>query len=165
MDAPGYPQAARPIAGLAEAFPYLRCVPNIIAMKPKDEDEQRVVVFVLGSPPCFIRYPRRRCAEAMPVKDQRQEIGKAEVVESFASRGGRKVALFGRQLYAEGLARKASEQLRADGFDVAIINPRDFTKPIDEGTTAFFGRAANDRGHLRGSPFLPVVTAALFWSC
>ena len=30
----------------------------------------------------------------------------------------------------------------AEGFDVAIINPR-FTKPLDAGTTEFFGRAAD----------------------
>ena len=40
------------------------------------------------------------------------------------------------------LARQAAEQLAAEGFDCAIINPR-FTKPIDEGTTAFFGRSAD----------------------
>jgi len=32
-------------------------------------------------------------------------------------------------------------QLTAEGFEVAIINPR-FAKPIDAGVTEFFGRAA-----------------------
>ncbi len=40
------------------------------------------------------------------------------------------------------IARKAAEQLAAEGFDVAVINPR-FTKPIDAGTTEFFGKAAD----------------------
>jgi len=31
--------------------------------------------------------------------------------------------------------------LAADGFDVAIVNPR-FIKPLDAGVTEFFGRAA-----------------------
>jgi 1-deoxy-D-xylulose-5-phosphate synthase len=40
------------------------------------------------------------------------------------------------------IARKAAAQLAAEGFDVAVINPR-FTKPLDAGTTEFFGRAAD----------------------
>ena len=40
------------------------------------------------------------------------------------------------------MARKAAEQLAAEGFDVAVINPR-FTKPLDAGTHEFFGRAAD----------------------
>jgi 1-deoxy-D-xylulose-5-phosphate synthase len=40
------------------------------------------------------------------------------------------------------IARKAAQQLATEGFDVAVINPR-FTKPIDAGTTEFFGRAAD----------------------
>jgi 1-deoxy-D-xylulose-5-phosphate synthase len=40
------------------------------------------------------------------------------------------------------IARKAAQQLSNEGFDVAVINPR-FTKPIDAGTTEFFGRAAD----------------------
>ncbi len=40
------------------------------------------------------------------------------------------------------IARKAAQQLSTEGFDVAVINPR-FTKPIDAGTTEFFGRAAD----------------------
>ena len=33
-------------------------------------------------------------------------------------------------------------QLAAEGCDTALINPR-FTKPLDEGATEFFGRAAD----------------------
>ena len=40
------------------------------------------------------------------------------------------------------IARKAAAQLAAEGFDVAVINPR-FTKPLDAGTHEFFGRAAD----------------------
>ena len=39
------------------------------------------------------------------------------------------------------MARNAATQLAAEGFDVAVINPR-FTKPLDVGTHEFFGRAA-----------------------
>mgnify|MGYP001005841954 CR=1 FL=1 len=40
------------------------------------------------------------------------------------------------------IANKAAVQLIAEGYDVAVINPR-FTKPIDAGTHEFFGRAAD----------------------
>jgi 1-deoxy-D-xylulose-5-phosphate synthase len=123
---------------------YLRCVPGIIAMAPKDEDELVDMMFTATHQrhPTFIRYPRGP-AEGVPVKDYPKliEIGKAEVLQSFAQNGGRKIAFFplGNM---HSLARQAAEQLVSEGFDVAIINPR-FTKPLDAATTEFFGRAAD----------------------
>lgn len=123
---------------------YLRCVPNIIAMAPKDEDELVDMMFTASHQqhPTFIRYPRG-AGEGVAIKEQPKvlEIGKAEVTKNFAQTGGRKVALFGLgNMHA--VARKAAEQLAAEGFDCAIVNPR-FTKPIDAGTTEFFGRGAD----------------------
>jgi 1-deoxy-D-xylulose-5-phosphate synthase len=123
---------------------YLRCVPNIIAMAPKDEDELADMMFTatLQNHPTFIRYPRGS-AEGVPIKDQPKllEIGKAEVIQNFFNTGGQKVALFGLGNMMH-LARQAAQQLTSQGFDVAIVNPR-FTKPIDAGTTEFYGRAAD----------------------
>ncbi|MDB6041182.1 MAG: dxs [Verrucomicrobiales bacterium] len=123
---------------------YLRCVPNIIAMAPKDEDELVDMMFTASMQPhpTFIRYPRGN-AEGVPIKDQPKvlDIGKAEVIQNFANSGGKKVAFFplGNMM---SLARTAAKQLVADGFDVAIINPR-FTKPLDAATTEFFASAAD----------------------
>jgi len=123
---------------------YLRCVPNIIAMAPSNEDELADMMFTATNQkhPAFIRYPRG-AAEGVPIKDQPKivEIGKAEVVQNFSGTGGRKIALFGLGNMLS-VARKAAEQLKAEGCDVAVINPR-FTKPIDAGTTEFFGTAAD----------------------
>lgn len=123
---------------------YLRCVPGIIAMAPKDEDELVDMMFTATHQPhpTFIRYPRG-AAEGVPIKDQPRllEIGKAEVVRNFAPQGGRKVALFGLGNLC-ALARQTADQLAADGFNCAVINPR-FTKPIDAGTTEFFARGAD----------------------
>jgi 1-deoxy-D-xylulose-5-phosphate synthase len=123
---------------------YLRCLPNVIAMAPKDEDELVDMMFTASHErhPTFIRYPRG-AAEGVPIKEQPKliEIGKAEVLQNFSSNGKRKVALFGLGPMC-AIARKAAAQLATEGFDVAVINPR-FTKPLDAGTTEFFGRAAD----------------------
>src|ERR1019366_697386 len=91
--------------------------------------------------PTFIRYPRGT-AEGVPVKAEPQllEVGKAQVVQDFANNGQRKVALFGLGPM-NTIARKAAQQLNAEGYDVAVINPR-FTKPIDTATTESFSRDA-----------------------
>ncbi|HSU56361.1 MAG TPA: 1-deoxy-D-xylulose-5-phosphate synthase [Candidatus Dormibacteraeota bacterium] len=122
---------------------YVRSVPNCIAMAPKDEDELVDMMFTATHErhPTFIRYPRGP-GEGVPIKEQPKllAIGKAEVIQSFANNGGRKVALFplGNMM---SLGKKVAAQLTAEGFEVAIINPR-FAKPIDAGVTEFFGRAA-----------------------
>ena len=123
---------------------YLRCLPNVIAMAPKDEDELVDMMFTatLQKHPIFIRYPRG-AGEGVPIKEQPAvlEIGKAQVTQNFANTGGRKVALFGLgQMHA--MAVKTAAKLIAEGYDCAIINPR-FTKPLDEGTHEFFAKAAD----------------------
>jgi len=123
---------------------YLRCVPNCIAMAPKDEDELADMMFTATQErhPAFIRYPRGP-GEGVPLKEQPKlmEIGKAEVIQNFSTSGDRKVALFGLGNLLR-LAQQTAEKLAAEGFDCAIINPR-FIKPLDAGATAFFGRVAD----------------------
>ncbi len=123
---------------------YLRCVPNIICMAPKDEDELVDMMFTSThtNHPTFIRYPRGT-AEGVAIKDQPKmlEIGKAEVIKNFTGNGGKKVALFGLGPMNR-LAREAAVQLAADGFDTAVVNPR-FTKPLDAGVHTFFAEAAD----------------------
>src|SRR5262245_4542403 len=122
---------------------YLRCVPNVIVMAPKDEDELVDMMFTATHErhPTFIRYPRGP-AEGVPIKEQPKllEIGKAEVILNFSNTGARRVAIFALGNMMK-LGQKAASQLVADGYDVAIINPR-FIKPLDAGATEFFGRAA-----------------------
>jgi 1-deoxy-D-xylulose-5-phosphate synthase len=113
---------------------YIRAVPNCVAMAPKDEDELVDMMFTATHEPhpTFIRYPRGP-AEGVPIKDQPRllEIGKAEILQSFANNGRRKVAIFplGNMLR---LGRKAAAALASEGYDVAIINPR-FIKPLMPG--------------------------------
>jgi 1-deoxy-D-xylulose-5-phosphate synthase len=122
---------------------YLRCVPNIIAMAPRNEDELADMMFTATHQkhPAFIRYPRGT-AEGVPVKEQPalMKIGHAEVTRKFTGNKRRKVALFGLG-NMHHVAEQAAQMLLAEGFDCAVINPR-FTKPLDAGTHEFFARAA-----------------------
>ncbi|HEY1663286.1 MAG TPA: 1-deoxy-D-xylulose-5-phosphate synthase [Verrucomicrobiae bacterium] len=123
---------------------YLRCLPNVIAMAPANEDELADMMFTAThiNSPTFIRYPRGT-AEGVPVKEQPAllEVGKAQVVQNFSNNGKKKVAIFGLGPM-NTIASKAAAQLATEGIDCAVINPR-FTKPIDPGTHEFFGKAAD----------------------
>jgi 1-deoxy-D-xylulose-5-phosphate synthase len=123
---------------------YLRCVPNMVLMAPKDEDELVDMLFTATQQrhPVAIRYPRGP-AEGVTVKETPRliEIGKAEVLRNFDASGGQKIALFALG-NMQSLAREAAQQLRDEGCNVALINPR-FAKPLDVGTHEFFGRAAD----------------------
>ncbi|HEU5396935.1 MAG TPA: 1-deoxy-D-xylulose-5-phosphate synthase, partial [Verrucomicrobiae bacterium] len=123
---------------------YLRCLPNVIAMAPANEDELADMMFTAThqNHAVFIRYPRG-AAEGVPVKEQPQllEIGKAQVIQNFSSNGRKKIALFGLGPM-NAIARQAAALLDGEGFDCAVINPR-FTKPLDAGTHEFFGNAAD----------------------
>jgi len=122
---------------------YLRCFPNVIAMAPANEDELADMMFTATqiNHPTFIRYPRGT-AEGVPVKADPQaiEVGKAQIVESFANNKKRKVALFGLGPM-NTIARKAAAQLNAEGYDCAVINPR-FTKPLDGPAHETYGHEA-----------------------
>ena len=125
---------------------FMRCVPDIIAMSPKDEDELADMMFTATHQqlPVFIRYPRG-AAEGVPIKAQPKllEIGKAEVLQNYPAPSSRnsgaprkKAALFALG-NMQKIARDTARQLEELGFDVAIINPR-FTKPIDAAATEYF---------------------------
>ncbi len=119
---------------------YLRCLPNVIAMAPKDEDELVDMMYTASKTnrATFIRYPRG-AGEGVPIKEQPKllEIGKAEVIQDFNPGRGHKVTFFALG-NMQRMAKQAADSLTAEGFNCAIINPR-FTKPIDEELTARYG--------------------------
>ncbi len=122
---------------------YLRCVPNIVAMAPRNEDELADMMFTATRHPhpTFIRYPRG-AAEGAEIKPEPEilKIGKAEVVKNFEDNGKRKTAIFGLgPMFTIG--QQTAEELGSE-FDCALINPR-FTKPIDEATTEYFAKTAD----------------------
>ena len=106
---------------------YLRGVPNLIHMDPKDEDELQDMMFTAlqygGA--SAIRYPRG-IGPGTVVKEHPQalEVGKAEVI-----RDGADVAIFslGNMLPE---AEKLAALLAREHQSVAVINAR-FAKPVD----------------------------------
>src|SRR5436853_44 len=117
---------------------YLRHIPNMVHMQPKDEDEFVDMLWTMAnydSGPIAIRYPRGAGTGAKP-KDSPKllEIGKAEVVQH-----GREVAIFGLGAMFE-VGQEAARKLQEKGISVALINPR-WIKPLDAGTLEFFARS------------------------
>jgi 1-deoxy-D-xylulose-5-phosphate synthase len=109
-------------------YAYLRHMPNMVVMAPKDENElQHMLKTALSyEGPASVRYPRG-VSLGVPMDREPKElpVGKGEVL-----RDGTDVAII-----AIGVsvwpAMKAAEQLSQEGLSTAVINAR-FAKPLDE---------------------------------
>ncbi|MGI4828525.1 MAG: transketolase C-terminal domain-containing protein, partial [Janthinobacterium lividum] len=115
---------------------YLRCVPGLIHMDPKDEDELADMMYtaMLHPGPSAIRYPRGT-GPASVVKPQPVaiELGKAEILQD-----GSDVAVFALgAMMAEG--RRLVVMLEQQGLSAALVNPR-FAKPVDRDAVDHFGQ-------------------------
>jgi len=115
---------------------YLRGIPEIVMMAPKDEDEladmMQTAVTLPG--PSAIRYPRGIgtgiARKSMPVAIP---IGKAEVIED-----GSDVAILGLGPMT-ALAMELGSRLERNGYSAAVINPR-FIKPLDRAMLAEYAQ-------------------------
>ncbi len=108
---------------------YMRSIPNITIMMPKDENELRHMIWTgikYNNGPIAVRYPRGS-GLGVPMDDQLKElpIGKSEVI-----RDGKHVAIvaFGTTV---ALALRAADMLELEGINAKVINAR-FAKPLDE---------------------------------
>jgi 1-deoxy-D-xylulose-5-phosphate synthase len=113
---------------------YLRLVPGIIHMQPKDEAEFADMLWTIAhhEGPAAIRYPRGAGTGAVPAKKPKLlEIGKSEVL-----RHGTRAAIFALGNMCE-LALPAAEELEKLGISTAVINAR-WIKPLDTATIEFF---------------------------
>ncbi|HEV7406149.1 MAG TPA: 1-deoxy-D-xylulose-5-phosphate synthase [Chthoniobacteraceae bacterium] len=119
---------------------YLRPVPGLVHMQPKDEEEFVDMLWTIAnyhSGPIAIRYPRGAGTGAVPKEQPKLlEIGKAEVIKH-----GTRVAIFGLGGMCQ-MAEEAAKQLEAQGFSTAVINAR-WIKPLDTGTLEFFARSVD----------------------
>jgi 1-deoxy-D-xylulose-5-phosphate synthase len=108
---------------------YLRAVPNIILMAPKDEGEMRDMLFTMVEHvgPAAMRYPRGNGIGAQLDRDpQLLEIGKAELL-----RDGGEIAIvaYGSMVHP---SLQAAEHLAKEGLETTVVNAR-FAKPLDSG--------------------------------
>ncbi|MGB0065744.1 MAG: 1-deoxy-D-xylulose-5-phosphate synthase [Terracidiphilus sp.] len=106
---------------------YLRGIPEMVLMSPKDEDELAdMLKTALELPgPSAIRYPRGAVVGVTrKAEPQSIPVGQAEVLVD-----GSDVAVFGLGPMIS-LAQGLAATLTRDGYSAALINPR-FIKPID----------------------------------
>jgi 1-deoxy-D-xylulose-5-phosphate synthase len=119
---------------------YLRCLPNIVLMAPRDE---AMLVHMLRTAltyddgPIALRYPRGEgLGVALPREPRAIAIGTGEILREggAAAPDGRRVALIG---YGSGVAKaqQAAEELERDQLAVTVADAR-FAKPIDAGLMA-----------------------------
>ncbi|MCX7594707.1 MAG: 1-deoxy-D-xylulose-5-phosphate synthase [Fischerella sp.] len=108
---------------------YLRCIPNLVLMAPKDEAElQRMIVTGVNhtTGPIAMRFPRGN-GYGVPLMEEGWEpleIGKAEIL-----RHGDDVLMLGYGTMVHS-AMQAAEILSEHGIEATVINAR-FAKPLD----------------------------------
>jgi len=111
-------------------YSYLRSIPNIIMMAPKDENELQHMLktAIECGGPVSVRYPRGR-GVGVPIDDipVSLEIGKGEIV--YDSQGADlAIIAVGSTVYP---AIAAARILKDEGIRTRVINAR-FIKPLDE---------------------------------
>ncbi|MBI2943041.1 MAG: 1-deoxy-D-xylulose-5-phosphate synthase [Candidatus Wallbacteria bacterium] len=128
---------------------YMRAVPNVVVMSPKDENELRHMLYtaVNHAGPIALRYPRGAgLGVELDSELKLLPIGKGEEV-----RAGTDVALLG---YGHMLAPalEAATLLTESGVNAAVVNPR-FAKPLDRELILSYAR--------RGMPMVTVEEHSL----
>jgi 1-deoxy-D-xylulose-5-phosphate synthase len=120
---------------------YLRGIPNIVHMVPKDEDELADMLFTAMQyeGPIAVRYPRGT-GPGTPVKDVPRAIpiGKAELLQHSEND---RVAIFALGALVP-MAQEIAVKLEAEGVSAAVINAR-FTKPIDTEMLEFYAQTVD----------------------
>jgi 1-deoxy-D-xylulose-5-phosphate synthase len=123
-------------------FAYLRCLPNMVIMAPKDEDELRhmtktAVDYEDG--PIAFRYPRGS-GSGVPMTSEPHvlPIGRGELLREGTDLT---IAAIGSSVLP---AERAAEMLEERGISATVINAR-FVKPLDE---ALILESVNKTGNL-----------------
>ncbi len=122
---------------------YLRCLPNIVLMAPRDEAllvDMLHTALLHDDGPVALRYPRGEGPGAEPPASPRTiEIGTGEILiephpPGAGAPAGRRVALIG---YGSGVGKalEAADELAGEEISVTVADAR-FAKPIDAGLMA-----------------------------
>ncbi|MBI1451771.1 MULTISPECIES: 1-deoxy-D-xylulose-5-phosphate synthase [Acinetobacter] len=114
-------------------YAYMRTIPNMVIMAPKDENECRQMLHTayLHPGPTAVRYPRGNgLGVNIQSELQAMNIGEAEILASFNETQGPSISIlaFGSRVQP---AFEAAEALAAQGLAVRIVNMR-YVKPLDE---------------------------------
>ncbi|MBE6106641.1 1-deoxy-D-xylulose-5-phosphate synthase [Anaerovibrio lipolyticus] len=111
-------------------YSYLRHIPNMVVMAPKDENELRNMLYTAANynGPISVRYPRGS-ATGVPVKEgfEQLEIGKGEIL----SRDSKAIVLLAVGSMVKQ-AVKAAQFLKEKDIYTTVVNMR-FVKPLDTG--------------------------------
>ena len=114
---------------------FMRVIPNMKVMAPKDENELRHMLYtaVYMDGPIALRYPRGK-ALGVPLDKEfhKLEIGKAELLSpaTLAEAERQDCAILAYGLPVEQ-AEKAALELADEGIHAAVVNAR-WAKPLDE---------------------------------
>ena len=116
---------------------YLRCLPNIVVMAPKDEAELRDMLHASiahTKGPIAIRYPRGAgMGVDIPAQPRSIKIGKAEILHTSSGSLGENTSPnilllgLGQSVYP---LLEASKILELEGISTTVVNMR-YAKPID----------------------------------
>jgi 1-deoxy-D-xylulose-5-phosphate synthase len=121
---------------------YLRCLPNMVLMAPRDEavlGDMLHTALAHEAGPVALRYPRGNAVGVpVPAEPALIEVGTGEILREGGA-GGSGVAIVG---YGTGVHKglEAAELLAGRGLEVTVADAR-FAKPID---AALVGRLASE---------------------
>jgi len=120
---------------------YLRGIPNLVHMVPKDEDELADMLFTAmqHNGPIAVRYPRG-VGPGKAVKDvpRALPIGKAELLQHGEHD---RVAIFALGAMVP-MGQEVARKLEGEGISAAVINAR-FAKPLDTEMLEFYARSVD----------------------
>jgi 1-deoxy-D-xylulose-5-phosphate synthase len=116
---------------------YLRHLPNMIVMAPKDENELRHMLrsAISYGHPVSVRFPKAKVVGVAREGIDVIPLGKGELLKE----GKDLVLAYGSLVYP---ALKAANELKEEGIDLAVVNAR-FAKPLDKELILSYARSGN----------------------
>ncbi|HEY2283609.1 MAG TPA: 1-deoxy-D-xylulose-5-phosphate synthase [Solirubrobacteraceae bacterium] len=119
---------------------YMRCLPNLVLMAPRDEAmlvQMLRTALEYDEGPIALRYPRGEgTGVQLPEQTRAIRIGTGEILREggAGAAAGRRVALIG---YGSGVGKalEAARELSGSGIEATVADAR-FAKPIDAGLMA-----------------------------
>ncbi|HVF50055.1 MAG TPA: 1-deoxy-D-xylulose-5-phosphate synthase [Pyrinomonadaceae bacterium] len=111
---------------------YLRGIPEIILMAPRDEGEMRDMLYTMleHAGPAAMRYPRGNGIGAdIKRAPELLEVGKAELLRDSQEGGDVAIIAYGSMVHP---SVAAAELLSKEGIEATVVNAR-FVKPLDSG--------------------------------